>query len=332
MNTAREVYIHREAWLQTFKDWQVVDCAIRDRNIVYVVLRKAIPPDEVTRFWDHEIPTRFVAIYLNERAPEARLGHQGLTGFAHPVCSVAQSPVPQGIVLSCNGDALAMGSGLKDLEKVPSPGERVALHKARRIDGRTYAVGMLRDVYRRVDVGKWERLATGLPVLSREEISADETLDLGFRDIDGFSEREIYAVGGRGDVWRFDGRKWTACELSTNWPVSTVCCAGDGVVYIGGEGGHVFSGRGDRWRRVVEQDYTVPYNDIVWYDGKLWLSSDFALDQLVDGMIAAAADRGRRVPARGHMDATDGVLVVAAIDHVQMLDGGGWRTLVWPYR
>jgi hypothetical protein len=155
--------------------------------------------------------------------------------------------------------------------------------------------------------------------------------DIGFSDIDGFAEDDLYAVGGKGDVWRYDGAAWRVCEFPSNWPLFTVCCAPDDQVYITGEGGTIFQGRGDTWRRIWQDEMTVPYNDSLWFDGKLWLASDYRLDVLEGGKVQRAEHQGERVPAFGNMDVADGILVVASLDTVRLFDGQSWRVLVRPY-
>ncbi|NHZ42693.1 hypothetical protein [Massilia aquatica] len=68
----------------------------------------------------------------------------------------------------------------------------------------------------------------------------------GFQDIDGFSPEDIYAVGGKGDVWHVDGQQWTQLPFPSEMNLSSVCCAPDGVVYIGAGSGTVFKGRAAR--------------------------------------------------------------------------------------
>ncbi len=316
------------AWEATFRGWHIVDVAVRDLNVVYLALRQSISDEQASLAWEHDIPSRLAALYLDETDPGEQWSHQGLTGFALTRCTAGQEPHRQGIALSLNGDALAMGSGHNAMENVNIQGEQVVLHRGRSIAGRPYAVGMFRDVYRRVDVGRWELLARGLPDLARAEMSATKLVTFGFHDIDGFAEDDLYAVGGKGDVWHYDSLRWSPCKFPSKLPLFTVCCAGDGQVYISGEGGTLFQGRGDTWRKIWKADMSIPYNDTRWFDGTLWLASDYVLDWLVDGQVGRANQLG----ARGHLDAADGILVVASLDEVRMFDGRLWRVLVRPFQ
>ncbi|MGY8668952.1 hypothetical protein Q3C01_42235 [Bradyrhizobium sp. UFLA05-109] len=323
----REVFLDREAWLRAFKGWDIVDVAVRDRHIVYVVLRQSIPIEQASHTWDHDIASRLVAFYLNESDPAEKWAYQGLIGFQLTRCVAVRAPLGQGIALSSNGDAFAMGSNQRAMEKVNPTGQSFVGNRGRCIGNRAYTVGLNRDVYRRIDIGCWERLDVGLPTQTRK-LDVEEVVAIGFNDIDGFAEDDIYAVGGKGDVWHYDGRGWSQCRFPSRWPLFTVCCAGDDEVYISGEGGTLFAGRRDSWRRVHIWESTVPYNDARWFDGQLWLVSDYGLDRFVDGKV----QRAHRVGARGHMDTADGVLAVASLEDVQIFDGRSWRDIVRPYR
>ncbi|WP_439558349.1 hypothetical protein [Dyadobacter sp.] len=327
----KNVFLHEQAWTESFEGWYIVDVAVRERGFVYVILRKTIPCEKVSLTWDHDVPSRIVALYLNETDPKEKWGHQGLSGFLLTFGGACREPLPQGLALSGNGDVYATGSRKTGIEKVAPGGPGLSLSKCRCIADRAYVVGMGRTVHRRLDIGKWESLSLGLPAMKRDA-SANELLDLGFRDIDGFAEDDLYAVGGRGDVWHWNGKIWIPCEFPTNWPLFTVCCGGDSQVYISGEGGTLFQGRGDLWKRIWQAEYTVPYNDSRWFAGKLWLSSDYMLDEWSDNQVKHVHYDGKRVNARGHMDAGDGIIVVAGADDVRLFDGDSWHDIVVPYR
>ena len=62
---------------------------------------------------------------------------------------------------------------------------------------------------------------------SSKRIQSDD-----FRAMDGFSATDIYACGGRGNLWHFDGSQWSQLDPSANWGMRTICCAEDGQIYI----------------------------------------------------------------------------------------------------
>lgn len=324
-------FLHEEAWRRSFEGHVIVDCAVRDRNILYLVLRRSIPEDQVSLTWDHDVPTRFVALFLHVEELRGRWAHQGLDGFRRPRCGASREPIGQGLAVSSSGDVFASGSRQTAMEQITPDDPPGAIKNVRMIGGRAYAVGLLREVYRRVAVGRWEKLDQGLPPLGEEDLGVEGMHDLGFRDIDGFAEDDLYAAGGLGDLWHYDGNAWSVCELPTNLPLHAVCCAGDGQVYLVGEGNTLLRGRGDTWREIRRAEETVPYNDARWFDGKLWLCSDYRLDVLEGGEVKRPEHNGGPVLLWGHMDAQDGVLMVAGQEGVHLYDGRDWRVIVQPY-
>jgi len=195
--------------------------------------------------------------------------------------------------------------------------------KLKCIDGVTYAVCGFRQIHKRIAVGKWECIAD-LPLI-------DETLSMGFRDMDAFSESDMYAVGGRGDVWRFDGQQWKQMGFPTNAQLGTVTCAPDGKIYISGDGG-LWAGRENTWEQVCEWQSSVLWNDALWFEGQLWLASDFQC-RIWDGkeMKQPEYPDGNPVPVYGHMDVYDGLLLIASPEFASTFDGKAWRDIVGPF-
>jgi hypothetical protein len=324
-------FIGEEAWRETFEGYNIVDCAIRDRDVIYLLLRQALPEEQANSLWDFEIPTRLAVLFLQKTEPKSRRGHQGLADFRKPRCGVSRVPFSQGMAVATNGSVWAMGSKRKGIERVVEDGQPTALLRVRCLFDHAYAVGIHREVYRRVEAGRWERLSEGIPPIAPRHADPRGMFDIGFQDIDGFGADDLYAVGGKSDVWHYDGATWRVCDFLDHWPLFTVCCAPDGNVYVTGEGGTIFQGRGNTWKRIWQDDMVVPYNDSLWFDGKLWLASDYRLDVLEGGQVQRAEHEGERIPASGHMDVADGVLVVAGLETVRLFDGKTWRVLVRPY-
>jgi len=197
-------------------------------------------------------------------------------------------------------------------------------YRVKTLFGYAYSVGQGRAIYKRTDIGTWVPITEGFPAV--EAATAH-----GFEDMDAFSEHDMYAVGGHGDVWHFDGKRWSQMGFPSNVQLGTVTCAGDGQVYISGEGGSLWVGQKSTWKRIYEGGASVLWNDVLWFDGKLWLSSDFQF-RIWDGKsVEPVSHEGRQLWLNGHMDARDGLLAVAGIEQVNVFDGKAWRTIVAPY-
>lgn len=323
-------YISYPAWKLALDGWYITDVALRSREIMYVIARQDLPAEKVARMHNHDIPSRAISLFLDEENDEERYFVEDLTGYNHTFCGIGRVPIAQALVVSRNyqSEILAIGSGLENsVEKVATAG-RAYLAKIRCLDaagGYAYAVGTFRNVFRRVTPGRWERLPAVPGPLSE---ASNAVFVHGFKDIDAFSPTEMYAAGGHGEVFRFDGTTWHDCGFPTNRKLNTVTCAGDGKVYISGEGGRLWAGRGNRWELVHDDDITIPYNDVLWFAGELWLASDYQL-HIWDGQhMRTPTFPAASWPLSGHMDAVDGLLVIAGLYSVYAYDGHAWRVLV----
>ncbi|MFH6995476.1 hypothetical protein [Flavobacterium sp. FlaQc-48] len=318
-------FLAKKDWHQTFYQNVIIDCAVRDRNIIYFGVKEKIPPEKASLMFDHEIPSKIIAVYLDE--PDgSNWSCQKLSGMNLPLIGVSRSPFsrPSGLIAARNddGDVWPMGNGDGPMEHIAN-GQRPFANRLKCINSYTYAVCSGRRIYKRIQVAKWEPFAE-LP-------KVPEHLHMGFNDLDAFSESDMYAVGGCGDIWHFDGKNWKQLGFPSNAQLSTVTCAPDGNVYVSGEGGSLWVGRGDTWKRIYEGSSPVLWNDAFWFDGKLWLASDYQL-RLWDGSeLKVVEENGKPVSAYGHMDAYDGLLVVAGPEFVYGFDGKTWKLIVAPY-
>ena len=59
------IYLREETWRKYIQNWFITDCAVRDRNIIYLCLREDIPNEKASLMWDHDILTRQFALYLD---------------------------------------------------------------------------------------------------------------------------------------------------------------------------------------------------------------------------------------------------------------------------
>jgi hypothetical protein len=222
----------------------------------------------------------------------------------------------------------------------PSPsGGRIVFRKVVRAAGQVYALGTYRKLYRRVGLEQWVDLSSeGKGVPLPKDIDTNDMYDirLGFRDLSAFGPNDMYAAGGDGDVWRFDGKKWKVCDFPTNRDLQTVCCAGDGKVYISEMSGTVWAGREDLWQKVAEADIAPGYHpvDSVWFNERLYLGGQeglWAIDAKAK-VLVPLADVEPGAPnamVGGRLDLSpDGKHLLTAGPHGACLnDGSGWTRL-----
>jgi hypothetical protein len=144
----------------------------------------------------------------------------------------------------------------------PSKKRRVrGIRSVSEIDGKAYAVGFAGMVYRLDKLNGWTRIDDGLP--ESFEIEA----------IHGFEASELYATGDDGELWHNDGKKWTKLDLPTNENLNTVKCAGNGKVYLAGDGGVLICGRKDEWEVIEHEQTDDDIWDLEWFGGQLYVST-----------------------------------------------------------
>ena len=205
--------------------------------------------------------------------------------------------------------------------------EIVICRNVRFIGQHFYIAGAFRRVLRREGTDQWSDITQQL----HSELSVNEKEDWGFEDVDGFSEEDMYAVGGRGDAWRFDGKTWYQLDLPTNVDLYCVCCAADGQVYIGGVGHTILRGREDEWEIVHQAETNQTFQQLANFQDHvyaidewgrtLYVVSDTGIKPIDTGEYRFA-DTGCLCMAPGH-----GMLLVAGSESAAVFDGKSWRDL-----
>ena len=284
-------FLSKEIHDEHLKGYVITDCAVREKTIVYFCLRKVVSDAKVSMTWDHDIETRFLVVNLAEGATP--WGLRTLIGYNKPRIGIALKPLHQGLLVARNldGQVSVLGGGAKFPDEFIDPRKNPSTWKIKTIDGYAYSVGGSRNVYKRVDLGTWVKLDPGIPKL-------DYSSDNGFDDLDAFDEADMYAVGGMGDVWHFNGQSWRQMAFPRQVPLTTVTCAADGWVYITSLGG-LWRGRestgGDRLRHRCERRVLVQRATVAG----IWLQREHLERQRVGSVHARRHTQWRtRAPVR----------------------------------
>ena len=307
-----------------FKGYQIYDCAVRSRNAFSFVVLESRD--------DNSEPEKVLINYFPHDPPGERLGGRIYTGFQFPKLAVSRKPKEQAIMVGMSGGVAVLGGGDDDMENsIPKGGPDQPLytsaHALATIDGYVYAAGPWRAVCRRTGPNQWESLAdrTTLPVPKRNSSGSN---DEGFDAIDGFHANDIYCAGGHGDVWRFDGKRWHQCPVPTNMTIENVCCAGDGYVYVGMRSGSVMRGRENTWKVIHQGNFTLPFKDMVWFDGRVWCTSDYGIWTIEDGKLVEPELPVEVRACAGNLSVGDGVMLLAGMYGAIVYDGKEWHKII----
>jgi hypothetical protein len=303
-----------------FAGWNIVGVSVRAKDSFYFLLREA-QEDEESSKPDMEYKTRCVGYFGFLPSEQSKIASFDIEYFNRPGMATHFNGATQVVVVKANGEAFARGAGKEGMEEVHE-GVKININKVKSLLGNVYAVGTDRDIYRRSGIGTWEDIRYEIP----KPKSADEWKRTGFKDIAAFANGDLYAVGGEGDVWHFSSRtnKWVQCKFPFKTPLFNVVCAPDGYVYIGAERGTIYKGKETTWTTLWEGNFSIPYNDMLWFNKQLCASSDYGFYRLLNG----AMTRSNEEPYMGHMDAHDGVLLLATDNHAWLYDGQQWKILL----
>ena len=253
-----------------------------------------------------------------------------VSGIGHTTgvhgCAVLK-PEDRWVFVTDDGEVYVVGKGDDDYEaRIPVEPPAYFTNVRSIQGGHAISVGPRRKVFLRKKPGTWEQLSAGLfPDGERTDLA-----DAGFRDIAGFSESDLYACGGRGDLWHFDGRSWTRIDCPTNAELKNICCAENGVVYITTDRKEILAGRDHDWQ-VIQQDATEEVLEgIVEFGGQVIISTVSEL-YVVDGLELLPAGLGEPpLTSRAHIASGDGILVVAGSDEAAIFDGSTWTVILEP--
>ena len=300
--------------------FELAGCAIRRWNIIAFWGQEWDNPDPL------EIrPTRVFFYYPDEPEPDRWAYRE--TGRARGLrgCG-AMLPQERWVFVADDGEVDAVGGGADSFESPIVAKPYSFFSNVKRIAaGHAYAVGPRRKVYVRDSPGIWRQLAAGL-FADGAQTKVDAS---GFADIDGFAENDLYACGGRGDLWHFDGTVWTPINIPTNENLVRLCCASDGLVYVITGGRELLVGRGQRWTMVGQDVTDSRFESIVEFGTKVVLSTESALFEIANGAVRPAS-LGARPPMRScsFLAAGDGILVVSGSADACSFDGSAWSVII----
>jgi hypothetical protein len=278
------------------------------------------------------LPMTRVLFVRMERPIERRFYHMTFDNLGFTRIGYHEAAIQEFVAVDTSGAVMSYRDGQAGLEariqSVLASKEYVSVYsQVIRAECSLYALGWPRRIMKREGSG-WHEFSRGIPV-SSEILDGKDLTECTFHGLSAFTERDMYAVGGEGEVWRFDGARWHQCGFPSNELLFNVCCAADGNVYIGGNNGSLWVGRGDKWKRLAADDFSVSWKDLAFFAGKLWLGSDYGLWELRDGAIIRAEVPEDVLACSGALDVSvDGtVLLTAGGNGACRFDGHAWEVL-----
>ncbi|CAM3610272.1 hypothetical protein [Vibrio aerogenes] len=267
------------------------------------------------------VKVRF-AVHNLKNDPGKRWGKvQFDEGWASPSI-VHTDKLNEYLVADRGGDVYYCGVGdNKQFEK--SIEDSAGIWSLKNINGNIYGATIPRITYKRLGVNRWEELCdlSKLP-------GAQHSNRVGFYALDGFTEQDIYAIGGDRDVWHFDGKDWSPVDIGRETFIcSCIVCADDGYVYIAGRSGIIARGRGDEW----ETHYPKKPSDNIWsitsYRGRVFAGTESETLIIGDDLIPRTYDFEGQLPSiagRYMYSAYDRLLITNNDNQIAFFNGEKW--------
>lgn len=318
-----------ETWAKVGANYSIYDCAIRSRTRqCFLMYEKQASPHR-----DPLPKIQFLFTYNDETDPEERYFFKNFGNFGFARLAYCESPIPNYVAVDTEAKVFGYDKD-RDGEEPEHPwhvkGSDLAavVTQVIRIGKNIYTVGGPRRMHRRAGVGQWIDVTANL-ALPKDVDKPGKGLSYMWQDAAGFSEQDIYVAGGDGDVWRFDGKKFTQCSFPSNELLFNVCCASDGNVYVGGNMGSIYVGRENKWKKLADGSFSVRWKDIAFFAGRLWCGSDYGLWELKDGKLVRADVPADVQLVSGAIDISpDGKLMLTAgPDGAALFDGQRWEVL-----
>ncbi|MCL2912798.1 hypothetical protein L2725_03195 [Shewanella corallii] len=338
--------------IQFTKGFSIKGAAIRDRHNIFLSFENHYDEDRDGDDWQQE--TRIV--YYRPKTDKV-WGGQGFNNF-YRVMGVCL-PDKQKTMLFTDWDGNAYKQGLSDgydfidVPQIPIE-QGNSFNTLKCINGGLYIGGNRRSLLIKEENKPWHGFGPGGTAVEEESATL---LGGTFLSFDGFAADDIYAAGVDGDCWHYNGQQWQPLDIPTDQDIHTVCCAGNGKVYLGCGGGILLEGRGDNWQQIPikayddttlitllhwfqERLYIIPANSVdgaYEYDGKQLLPSQLGSlrvdtsNMFTDNILEAIrlSDKpGPTVPgAPNTICSCDDLLLVAGGNEVVVFDGTQWMIL-----
>lgn len=241
--------------------------------------------------------------------------------------------------LGRDGEVVIWNSTGSNETKIEFEGKIIGpLKGIRRISDTTFAYGMRRQLFRRLEKGGWITWTRGFPKRKRQKPQGDRLDRIhaviegmgGIEAISGTSIDNMYAVGLKGEIWHNDGSGWSAVDSPTNLNLYDVTTMPSGNMFACGQGGVVLKGTGNQWEVLEFTGAERPdFYSIAWFDSRVYLADGQSLQVLEDDNISIVDFGAEEVVPSHQVHAKEGILLSVAGKEVFLsTDGTNWRSLL----
>lgn len=286
--------------------WTMSHASIFDKNRIYVLAYQANQVGtRVFRWtgkWDNYFLPFVTAGICSVHGTDPEILSLGIQGQIH-----SASPSGQHIEIIDNSKE--------------GPLHRGVLRGIRTINNIPYVWGMGRQVYRRTIKNSWARFDENTldPIGSKNVV--------GFESLDGFDEKNIWAVGIGGEIWARTN-EWMMLPKTTNQNLLGVLCTPMGKIYAVGGGGLILVSDGGGFSPIEQNLTSETLWDVVWHDGSVWVSGVQGVFKIVDDKLLSASPES--ATKFRYLCAKDDLLWSIGESEIWERSRGSWSTIVIP--
>ena len=304
-----------------FQGYSIIECALRNFSDIYILLQK-----DGQDLDEENTLSRLIVYSIENKNWQLVEEFEELNFESMTFCS---KPEERLLIMDEDGEMISYGQNSYIKEADIPGGEDSYMNKIAIMNGqgRAYAVGSERHIWRRIDESQWQSIHESTHTPDMEDKDGG---DMGFSAISGFSEKDIYVSGNESDTWHYDGKQWHPVELPTNQTIHSVLCAGNDQVYLCGNLGCLMKGRGDHWKTIESDALSNARLDcLTWFDGNVYVSTPKSLlrinnEDVVEPVMDVLPISSFTV---GVVKANQFMLVACGVGTVRMYDGKTWHLL-----
>lgn len=302
--------------------YEFTGCFVRNRNAIVFGAQNYANPDPL-----EPRPTQIIFHYLDAE-PGNDWGYVEVDDATGLHGCLVTDPADRWVFVLDDGAVFVAGGGEADFEDDIIQTGMPFFSNVRTIPpGRAFAVGSNRKVYQRTAANRWDPLHDGLVRVEK----GPKPAEFGFNDIAGLAPNEIYACGGLGDLWHYDGNGWAQIDVPTNLGLRRMCVGPDSNIYIMSDIGDLIVGRGDSWTlHVKPEEIDVQLENLVPFGSRIILSSTDRLIAFENGEWGDAELSPPSLSSYARIASGDGILLVAGIQDAAVFDGETWRVVLEP--
>jgi hypothetical protein len=262
--------------------------------------------------------------------------------FGWEVVSITTAPFDKDsvIILGRNGDCFIAKANLSTEISLPEhQPPNGPYRQVQHINESVYLVGEERSVWR-LDEKSWILLSEGMPTPSEYDSAIDNGSEDRFIDqlieesevmfgLAGYDSSNLCLVGTGGEIWAWNGARWSREDLGTNMNFYDVCRAENSTYIACGQAGNIYQGGQHKWALITPNEVHNDFCSVAKFAKKIYLADGNGLFHINDNAIERVSfNLGIEVPS--HLVISNDQLIVslAAKELFLSADGITWKSAI----